>query len=159
MSTHATIAYTDGARCSAIYLHADGSLSYAGAMLLQNYNTKELAGALVALGDLSMLKKRLAPSKGEPHSFENKAKDVTVAYCRDRDELLNIRHYADTAISNARSFFMRLAEMSGANYVYLFDEQKNQWLAGAAFKFTDREKEAFPAAELKTFYPLKTWFE
>ena len=58
MSTHATIAYTNGAQCSAIYLHADGDLSFAGATLLHNYNSKERAGALVALGNLSILKER-----------------------------------------------------------------------------------------------------
>lgn len=159
MSTHATIAYTNGAQCSAIYLHADGDLSFAGATLLHNYNSKERAGALVALGNLSILKERIAPNAKEHHSFDNKVPDVTVAYCRDRGEPLSIQHFADTLLSNPKSFFMRLAEMSGSNYVYVFDEQRNMWLAGAAFSFTAREREAFPDAKLKTLYPLRMWFE
>lgn len=159
MSTHAAIAYTDGVHCSAIYLHSDGYLSYAGAMLLQSYNTKEKAKALIALGDLSLLKERLAPNAGERHSFDQKAPDITVAYCRDRGEPLHVQHYENTSFPNTEAFFTQLADMADSNYVYLFDERQNQWLAGAAFKFTNREQEAFPAAKPRTFYSLKTWFE
>lgn len=43
-----------------VYCHSDGYPSYLGKMLLEHYNTPELATALVNLGSLSMARERLA---------------------------------------------------------------------------------------------------
>lgn len=66
MSTHATIAVTDGTKCRAIYLHWDGYLSGAGAILHDYYDTKEKARQLIQLGGLSVLKELVAPNPGCP---------------------------------------------------------------------------------------------
>ena len=71
-----------------IYCHYDGYPSYMLPMLKENYNTPAKAKALVNLGNLSYVQKRLKPRKGEEHSFEKPAKGVTVAYHRDRGEPL-----------------------------------------------------------------------
>lgn len=39
-----------------VYCHSDGYPSYLGKMLLEHYNTPELATALVDLGSLSMVR-------------------------------------------------------------------------------------------------------
>lgn len=69
-----------------IYCHSDGYPSDTGNMLLEHYNTPEKVNDLLALGDLSILKKKLSPNPTLPHSFSNRQKDVTVAYGRDRGE-------------------------------------------------------------------------
>ena len=53
-----------------VYCHSDGYPSYLGKMLLEHYNTPELATALVDLGSLSMVRERLAPDEGEMHTFD-----------------------------------------------------------------------------------------
>lgn len=71
-----------------IYCHADGYLTYNGAMLLDHYNTPERVDALLALGDLSTLQEKLEPDPNLPHSFDynERQEGVTVAYGRDRGE-------------------------------------------------------------------------
>lgn len=71
-----------------VYHHSDSYPSYLGRMLLDHYNSREKAEALVALGDLSFVDKRLAPDEGEDHHFDygRRAPGVTVAYGRDRGE-------------------------------------------------------------------------
>lgn len=158
MSTHATIAITDGVRCKAIYLHWDGYLSWAGKMLYSNYNSEELAKMLISLGALSVLKERLAPNEEDMHTFEEPLEDITVAYCRDRGEPLEIESIADMSCSGDDVFMEKLADISGGNYVYLFDERKAMWLGGVVRYFLNEEKKAFPEAKPLTFYPLKAWF-
>ena len=44
------------------------------------------------LGALSYLAPRVKPNPGETHTFDNPAKDVTVAYHRDRGDELRTGH-------------------------------------------------------------------
>lgn len=67
-----------------IYCHWDGYLSHLGAILFKNYNTAELADALVSLGDASCIEEKLTPT-GE-HSFDKPENGVCVFYHRDRGE-------------------------------------------------------------------------
>lgn len=154
MSTHAAIAITDGTTCKAIYLHSSGYIGWAGWILANWYNSKEKATALISLGNLSSLKKKLGPDKDVPHDFDHPAEDVTVAYCRDRDEPLRIKEYKDIAQITDEKLIKRLARYTGANYIYLFDERKNQWLVGVAYQFLSDEKKAYPGAKTLAFYPL-----
>ena len=57
-------------------------------MLLDHYNSREKADALIALGDLSLLCEKLYPDPDKPHGFDydKRQPDVTVAYARDRGE-------------------------------------------------------------------------
>lgn len=65
MSTHAFIGVVENTgTLKYVYNHSDGYPSYLGKMLLEHYNTPELATALVNLGDISMVRERLAPDEG-----------------------------------------------------------------------------------------------
>lgn len=103
-----------------IYCHADGYLTYNGAMLLDNYNTPERVDALLALGDLSTLQEKLEPDPNSPHSFDynERQKGVTVAYGRDRgDSETEARVFSLAQLNN---------ESNWTEYVYIFDEN-NKW--------------------------------
>lgn len=111
----------------AICCHWDGYLEHVGRLLSEHYNTAEAVKALLSLGDISSLGERLAPDKGEAHSFESPARDeergdVTVAYHRDRGEDLHKAQsfYSERALRNA-------ARNSSAEYLYLFDEVSGEW--------------------------------
>lgn len=101
-----------------VYCHFDGYPEYNGRILVENYNTRELATALVALGSLSALSLRLAPEPGESHNFENPIGDVTIAYHRDRDEELEIKHH-----DSVKSYLKSDIE----EYGYLFTKD-NEWV-------------------------------
>ena len=103
-----------------IYCHADGYLTYNGAMLLDHYNTPEQVDALLALGDLSTLQEKLEPDPNLPHSFDynERQKGVTVAYGRDRgDSETEARVFSLAQLNN---------ESNWTEYVYIFDEN-NKW--------------------------------
>ncbi len=76
------IQYEDGTVKASIFRNA-GNPSRDGKILQKYYNTKKRAEALINLGFLLSLEKRLAPKKGERHSLTYPAKDVTKAYLRD----------------------------------------------------------------------------
>lgn len=158
MSTRATIAITDGTTCKAIYLHSDGYIAWAGVMLHDHFPTKEKAEELIALGSLSSLRERVAPLPGEEHTFENSVEDVTVAYCRDRGEPLEISTFPDMSLSGDKAFISRLTNMSGGNYAYLFDTRKGKWMVGVERFFLTEERNTFPDAKPYVWYPLNKWF-
>lgn len=127
MSTNAVIAVrTNENTVKAIYLHCDGYIENAGKLLINNYNSLEMAEKIVNLGDLSSLKKRLSPDKHEIHSFEKPINDVTVAYHRDRGEDL---HIMDLPWSENSQCMLKILKdaVSSAEYAYIFNDDK--WFA------------------------------
>jgi hypothetical protein len=92
MSTNGTIAvqHYDG-KVSVVYSHWDNYLEYNGKLLQEYYNSIESAEALIMLGNISSLGKRLDPIN--KHGFEFPEDDTTVAYHRDRGEDLEIDVY------------------------------------------------------------------
>lgn len=95
----------------------DGQLENAGRLLQRYYNTEELASALVALGDISSLEKKLNPTG--PHTFYDPETNVTVAYHRDRGLDLRI----DTWRS-AEDFYHNEHE---SEFNYLFSQGEWFW--------------------------------
>ena len=85
MGTRSTIAVVraDGS-VKSVYCHWDGYLSHNGQVLLDSYNSQELAEKVTSLGDISFLDKRYDPI-GE-HSYDNAEDDTTILYGRDRGE-------------------------------------------------------------------------
>lgn len=71
-----------------IYCHSDGYETHNGAILIDHYNSRERANALIKLGNLSYLQPKLEPDTNFPHSFDfdERQEGVTVAYGRDRGE-------------------------------------------------------------------------
>lgn len=88
MSTNAFIGIRENGSITYIYNHSDGYLEYLGRMLLEHYNSEEKAKALVALGDVSIVKEKLKPAEGTVHSFNvgERQDGVSVFYGRDRNE-------------------------------------------------------------------------
>lgn len=106
-----------------IYCHSDGYPEYQMPILTEHYNTIEKVKELLALGDLSILKERIAPNKDEPHSFayDERAEGVTVAYHRDRGEPMQ------AALHHGSIGELKKADWS-IEYFYLFDESNGTWL-------------------------------
>ena len=101
-----------------IYCHSDGYLTYNGAMLLDHYSEREKVDALIALGDISLLEKNIAPDPDKPHSFEygQRQEGVIVAYGRDRGE----------KDIDAREITLEGAQSSWCEYMYIFG-QDGKW--------------------------------
>lgn len=116
MSTPAILAMQINDEIKWVYLHWGGNPNEAGRCLFENYNTPEKAKALIALGGLSSLEPRIAPNEGEPHSFDDPAENVTVAYHRDRGERLQIN---TVKIQKSLSDTMQDIFINGG-YTYLF---------------------------------------
>ena len=108
-----------------------------GKMLLEHYNTPELATALVDLGSLSMVRERLAPDEGEMHGFDTPVRHgtkggVTTAYHRDRGDDLEIDSVVvDTPVvlKNAETLFLNILEEENITYGYLYNVADKLWYA------------------------------
>lgn len=97
MGTRSTIAvvHRDGS-VTQCYCHWDGYIDNNGKLLVENYNSLELAEGLVMHGDMSSLGKYAEPNG--VHSYNSPEKDVTVYYGRDRGEpaqFTRARHFKD----------------------------------------------------------------
>ena len=101
---------------NAIYCHFDGYPDHHFPILVEHYNSQELAEALVELGDMSVLAESIECPEG--HSFDSKFKDYSVYYGRDRGEDgVEFRNYPDEEALNV--LFQ--------DYMYLWDGTK--WMA------------------------------
>lgn len=89
-----------------VYCHSDGYPSYLGKMLLEHYNTPELATALVDLGSLSMVRERLAPDEGETHGFDT-----------------------PVVLKNAETLFLNILKEENITYCYLYNVADKLWYA------------------------------
>ena len=122
MSTRSRIGilHADGTT-ETIYCHSDGYPDQQMPLLTGHYETAEKVQALLALGDISYLAERIAPDADEPHSFNEPADGVTVAYHRDRNERMHPaqRHGSIDALK---------ADNWDVSYFYLFDAENGAWL-------------------------------
>lgn len=88
MATRSTIIQRlKNGKYKSIYCHFDGYLSNNGEVLLSHYKNVRKVSKLMSLGNLSSLAKEVEAPEGGVHSYDKPYKDVTVAYCRDRNEL------------------------------------------------------------------------
>ena len=116
MSTNSTIAVKTERGYKAIYVHWDGYFSYMYPMLSENYSSQERAEDLVTLGDASFIAKRLVPSLGSGHSFDNPEEDVCIFYHRDRGEDFHSKFYVN-----------KDDVLKSQYYVYIFED--GEWKA------------------------------
>ena len=87
MSTRSRIGIErEDGEVQSIYCHEDGYPKGVGKILKQYYQNRDKVEELIALRSISQLGIWVRPLPNEPHSFESPAKDVTVAYHRDRNE-------------------------------------------------------------------------
>lgn len=130
MSTRSVIAIEnpETKKCRAIYVHFDGYISNNGQLLIDHYNTLELAETLLALGNLSCLEKRLAPNPDEKHSYDNPVSDICVTYHRDRGENFKPPKTWD----DANYLLSKASNHYWAEYVYLFRD--GQWYVDSPYQ-------------------------
>lgn len=140
MSTNAFIGIRENNSITYIYNHSDGYLEYLGRMLLEHYNSEEKVKALVELGDVSVVKEKLAPAEGTVHSFDydKRQECVSVFYGRDRGE--EWEYIKPVTIQNTV-----FDEYSYYNYLY--DVEEGHWLVSKNGKDFTSLKEA--VAKLK----------
>ena len=105
-----------------IYCHRDGYPEYTGKLLLGHYNREADARAIVKLGALLYLDKLLVPFLIDYHSFDKPAKDVTVAYFRDRGDIERTSVFID--IADAVENF----DENCISYLYLWDCANMCWI-------------------------------
>lgn len=122
MSTRSNIAILnkDGS-CEKIYCHWDGYPEYNGAILAKYYNKLSKVRELLRYGALSYLDKKISPET-KNHSFDTPEKDVCVYYGRDRGEK-GVEKKVFPSFDEMHKDF----EESWAEYLYVFDEEKNDW--------------------------------
>jgi hypothetical protein len=126
MSTRSNIARLEPGtgRVTFIYCHYDGMPERAGATLKAHYTTDAAVLELLALGNISALRKHVNAPEGSQHSYAKPHDDVTIAYVRDRgegwadnqpQEFWTIKHWLTDSLANA-----------GYDHLYLFQDGK--WL-------------------------------
>ena len=116
MSTRAAIIMKAGDSYIGIYCHNDGYLSHVGEILKKHYTDLAEVKELIELGDISSLQKNVKPAEGIKHSYNNPAKDVTVAYHRDRNDEFSIA--LGITIEGVAS------RIDHNNHVYVFEDGK-----------------------------------
>ena len=86
MSTRSIIAKQIGEdQYLTIFCHYNGYPDDNGARLVKHYNTPERVDALLALGDLEILREKTEPSPQTPHTADAPQPGVTVAMWRDME--------------------------------------------------------------------------
>lgn len=113
MATRCLILKEDGKSLKGINCHYDGYPDHVGLLLDNYYNTTKMVEALISLGDISVLDKKLEPTT-KSHSFDTPEKGVTIAYARDRGEKLEI-------VQTTRKELEKLAKDNWAEYVYIYN--------------------------------------
>ncbi len=103
----------DGSICSS-YVHWDGFPEYNGAILINNYTTKEKVSELIDMGDLSSLK--------TDKNWNGKPMQAgPLAYSERGDEGV------EPVLSETKEDFHRLAADNWAEFSYLFDPATSKW--------------------------------
>ena len=132
MSTNSRIAVMHGTVCKSIYCHWDGYLAHNGAILQEHYDSSK-ANHLVALGDLSSLRRDI----GEKHAFsqfevpteeveayKTLTENMCTFYGRDRGE-----KHTEYKVAQNFETFLEQCNMSGAEYYYIMEN--GQWYYGS----------------------------
>lgn len=133
MGTRSAIIVKVGKEYKGIYCHWDGYPTGlgVGAKLHIHYNSQEKAEALIALGDLSSLREKLAPEEGTTHTFDNPQADVTVAYGRDRGET-----DPDYTHPKTGKTVEEVSNKIDCAYIYVF--RNGRWMFRASWRKTLR---------------------
>jgi hypothetical protein len=121
------------------YVHYDG---YPENMvpLLKNYKDTKSVDQLLKLGKagISYLDAKIGD---KPMDFSNPEKGVTLFYGRDRNEKGDMTTKAD--VKNVAKYLKGVANQSGAEYAYLYDERDGKWYMADTYE----DKELKPVAE------------
>ena len=126
MGTRSMIGVMHGDKCKAIYCHWDGYLEYNGKILQESFDSAK-ANHLVALGNVSSLRKNIEIPEGVEHTFDKPNDDVTVFYGRDRGE-------TGVDFRTTQSFieFLNQVDHCGAEFYYIMKD--GVWYCGAVYQ-------------------------
>lgn len=125
MGTRSLIGVMHGDNCKFVYCHWDGYLEHNGQILLKNYDSAK-ANHLVALGDISSLRKNIVIPDGVDHSFEKPADGITIFYGRDRGET-----GVDFRSVNSFDRFLESVSDTSAEFYYIMKD--GVWYCGAVY--------------------------
>jgi hypothetical protein len=88
MSTRSTVAVVlSNGEVRSTYVHWDGAVEHNGRLLIEYWDSQELAEQLTSFGSISVIGKTAMPVGS--HSFKNPEKDVCIFYHRDRGDPKN----------------------------------------------------------------------
>lgn len=115
-------------KITSVYVHYDGYPDYMVPMV-KNYDKKGV-DQLVKLGKsgISYLDKNI----GKKQAFNNPTKGTTLFYGRDRGEN-NDMTTTWSNVADIKGYFKEVANDSGAEYVYLYDERDGKWYMGDTY--------------------------
>ena len=123
MSTNSLISIKEpSGKTTGIYCHWDGYIDGVGTVLYHCYQNVNKIRELIALGDISYLEEKVAPTK-PGHSFDHPEANVTVAYHRDRGEEFN-QITADTY----EEFLVKSSSYALVPYRYLYVVEESRWM-------------------------------
>jgi len=123
MGTRSRIGVMHGDVCKSVYCHWDGYLEHNGVILQEHYYNSAKANHLVAMGDISSLKRNIDFPDGEFHTFDSPMENVTVFYGRDRGE-----DGTDFATDHTFEAFFERAKDCGADWYYIMKD--GVWYVG-----------------------------
>ena len=126
MGTRSRIGVMHGDVCKSVYCHWDGYLEHNGQILQDHYDSSK-ANFLVALGDISSLRKNVEIPEDVEHSFEKPAEGITTFYGRDRGE-----KGVDFAVDFTFADFLDRVDECDADYYYIMRD--GTWYVGSPFK-------------------------
>ena len=105
-----------------IYCHWDGYPAHVGKLLLENYTDIKKIRKLVSMGSVSSLGKEIDIPEGVTHNFENRVKDITTFYHRDRgEEKSPIIKYP---LSKSLPY---VTDQIDGSYGYVYDTTEKKW--------------------------------
>lgn len=115
-------------RITSVYVHYDGYPDHMVPMI-KNYDKKGV-DQLVKLGKsgISYLDKKI----GKKQNFNQPVKGTTLFYGRDRGENNDMTTTWNNA-ADVKGYFKEVANDSGAEYVYLYDERDGKWYMGDTY--------------------------
>jgi hypothetical protein len=134
MGTRSRIGVMHGDKCKSVYCHWDGYIAHNGEILEKFYDSTK-ANQLVALGDLSSLRKNIGEkhafssldiSEEEREQYELDHGDSCTFYGRDRGE-------TETEWKVAQTFdeFLEQCDNCGADYYYVMED--GEWFVGSTY--------------------------
>lgn len=118
------ILHEDG-KTETIFCYWLGYPEYQMPILTNYYDTAEKVKALLALGDISLLRKRVAPDPDEQVNSVDHPDDVTIAFYRDCN--YDGHEIMSPAVTH-KSIDSLISSCTYIEYAYLFDEKTGRWM-------------------------------
>jgi hypothetical protein len=139
MGTRSRIGIMHGDKCKSVYCHWDGYLGHNG-RILQNHYDSAKANHLVALGDVSSLRKNVEIPEGVEHTYDAPVDGITIFYGRDRGET-----GVDFQVDHTFGQFLLHADDCGAEYYYIMKD--GVWYCGDTYGTTHLSNKLTPLSE------------